>query len=630
MTDLKEIDIYNDEELPQPEQQSLLRSGGSRSLDEQVVYNSVGSLSSAISGTDDDDNDTDLEGNDNDNDLGLELLKQHQPLTIWEIICILSTAFSYGCILTTLFLITLPVECERIEQEHPEFAKSVALGNFVAIAGVTQLISPFVGRLSDTFQPPPPQDIGQRLPFLILGSVLTVVGLLGEMFASYKSFWLRYSFAFFAHMIGLNVMYAMMLAMIPDQVPHAQTGIANGILAGHLVTGSLFGFGLFHGFLRSNIQSMYGLYTCIVIFSSILTGLYGHDRDVDMALYRMNQRRRSKRKKTRRCTAATSTGNGTALNGFGSPTASVDNKKKRPTRKQRVMRKLRKLKRVSQHVARTVVVTPTIILRSMLVDTIQAMDWRTFCQSYTIDIDKHSDFFWVTVSRLFYYCGMSVQTFFMYFLHDIIKLKDDPEGAVATLSIIGQLAGAITCVPVGIASDRYLSGKRKPFVYLACYMLAVATFGTIFARTMHHMVIVMIILGGANGIYLTMDTSLAVDTLPKDFDDENGSAQLLGIWGVAAFLGSALGPMIGGPVLYYVGSQVDNSTDVLILVDDDEHTTSIQATQEYSIKGYTILLSLSSVSFTGSPVFAWFRSALSHNVVSTFVTVLLSDEQYIS
>ena len=29
---------------------------------------------------------------------------------------------------------------------------------------------------------------------------------------------------------------------------------------------------------------------------------------------------------------------------------------------------------------------------------------------------KHYDFFIVTVSRLFYYCGMSVQTFFLYFL----------------------------------------------------------------------------------------------------------------------------------------------------------------------------------------------------------------------
>jgi hypothetical protein len=46
-------------------------------------------------------------------------------LTIWTIICILSTSFAYGCIMTTLFLVTLPVECERIEHQHPNFPKSV-------------------------------------------------------------------------------------------------------------------------------------------------------------------------------------------------------------------------------------------------------------------------------------------------------------------------------------------------------------------------------------------------------------------------------------------------------------------------------------------------------------------------
>lgn len=580
---------YAEQEEEQPEQQNLLRSAGSTSLDRQQIYDSVESLLSVISGTDDDDLDVDLDA---DDDLNGELATtaeeaiQLKLLSYWEITCILSTAFSYGCILTTLFLITLPVECERIESGHPHIVKSVALGFFVSIAGVTQLVSPFVGRLSDTFQPPPPHDIGQRLPFLLLGSVLAVIGLLGQMFASYRSFWLRYGGAFFADMIGLNVMYAMMLAMIPDQIPHSQTGIANGILAGLLVTGSLFGFGLFHGYFRSNIQSMYGLYTCMVICSSILTGLYGHDRDVDMSLLRMNQRRIDVSEQRRAS--------------MKSP--SFDNVKR--SRKQRMWRKLQKklskIKRVSQHVTRTVVVTPTIILRSMLVDTIKDLDCNSFCESYTIDMEKHQDFFWVTVSRLFYYCGMSVQTFFMYFLHDIIHLKEDPEGAVATLSIVGQLAGAVTCIPVGIASDKYFKGKRKPFVYLSCFVLATTTFGTIFARTMHDMVLVMVLLGGANGIYLTMDTSLAVDTLPKDFDDQNGSAQLLGIWGVAAFLGSALGPMVGGPVLYYVGSQTRNATNVTL---DDENESNDEDTDGYTIEGYAILLFLSSFYFFMSSLF---------------------------
>lgn len=72
----------------------------------------------------------------------------------------------------------------------------------MTIAGVTQLITPLVGRLSDSYVPPVPHELGQRLPYLVLGSVATVVGLLGQMMASAAGFWVRYSFAFFLHMIG--------------------------------------------------------------------------------------------------------------------------------------------------------------------------------------------------------------------------------------------------------------------------------------------------------------------------------------------------------------------------------------------------------------------------------------------
>ena len=158
------------------------------------------------------------------------------------------------------------------------------------------------------------------------------------------------------------------------------------------------------------------------------------------------------------------------------------------------------------------------------------MDWETFLASYSIDIGNNHDFFVVTISRLAYYCGVSVQTFFLYFLHDIIHVRKDPEGAVAYLAILGQVSAVFTCYPVGLASDRLLGGRRKPFVYLACAILGSITVTMTFATTMHQMIILCMILGGANGMYLTMETSLAVDTLPEDYEDgpSGGHAQLLG------------------------------------------------------------------------------------------------------
>ena len=120
---------------------------------------------------------------------------------------------------------------------------------------------------------------------------------------------------------------------------------------------------------------------------------------------------------------------------------------------------------------------------------------------------------------------------------------------------------------------------------------------------MEDMIVLCSVLGMANGIYLTMETSLAVDTLPKSRSSsqlkqmaeesgkkkkDKGSAQLLGIWGVAAFLGSALGPMVGGPLLYAFGRQGNAANP------DDE--------EEYRLLGYAVVLGLSSFYFLCS---AW-------------------------
>jgi MFS family permease len=189
---------------------------------------------------------------------GFDNDQRADELPVWDLICILSTSFSYGCIMTTLFLITLPVECQRIEKQHPDIPKSVSLGIFVALAGLTQLICPLMGMFSDTYRPPSYFELGQRMPYLVVGSTCSVVGLLGLYIASYSKLWLRYGIFFFLQMIGSNITYCMMIALIPDQVPKSQIGVANGILAFMLVTGSLFGFGLFHVFFQKSIQDMYG------------------------------------------------------------------------------------------------------------------------------------------------------------------------------------------------------------------------------------------------------------------------------------------------------------------------------------------------------------------------------------
>ena len=51
------------------------------------------------------------------------------------------------------------------------------------------------------------------------------------------------------------------------------------------------------------------------------------------------------------------------------------------------------------------------------------------------------------------------------------------------------------------------------------------------------------------GMFLSVDYALACDVLPSF----QSAAQGLGLWGVSAFLGSTVGPLIAGPLLAYFG-----------------------------------------------------------------------------
>jgi len=221
---------------------------------------------------------------------------------------------------------------------------------------------------------------------------------------------------------------------------------------------------------------------------------------------------------------------------------------------------------------------------SVSVSAFTTITWPQIHDAYRLDPEVHHDFFVVTVSRGFYYMGVSVQTFLMYFLHDIIHDVTDPQEAVALISVIGFASGACTAFPVGYLSDR-LGNGRKPYVYASCVLLAGGTLALLACQRFHQVLILSAIVGCANGAYLAMDTSLAVDTLPN----KNDAAKFLGIWGVAGFVGSAMGPMLGGPILYVLGSFPYGSNAT-----DDE--------QSYSIVGYAALFSLSAIYFACSAI----------------------------
>merc|ERR1719471_281232 len=125
---------------------------------------------------------------------------------------------------------------------------------------------------------------------------------------------------------------------------------------------------------------------------------------------------------------------------------------------------------------------------------------------------------------------------------------DNPDLTLSMTAVVGLSGSVLTAYPSGKASDSLKNGRRI-YLYVSCAIMAVGMVLFIFCESITPVYILMGVIGGAQGCYQTMDYCLALDTLPNPQE----AARFMGIWGVAAFMGSSVGPSIGGPALYYFG-----------------------------------------------------------------------------
>ena len=133
----------------------------------------------------------------------------------------------------------------------------------------------------------------------------------------------------------------------------------------------------------------------------------------------------------------------------------------------------------------------------------------------------------------------------LFMLRDVQRV-DDPTYYTSLLAMIGQLAAACVAIPAGHLSDRT---GRKPLVHAACVLMAAVYLGFAAAPETRAVLLLGVAFGVGNGMFLSVDYALACDTLPN----LESAAQSLGVWGVSAFLGSTLGPLIAAPLLAYFG-----------------------------------------------------------------------------
>jgi len=221
--------------------------------------------------------------------------------------------------------------------------------------------------------------------------------------------------------------------------------------------------------------------------------------------------------------------------------------------------------------------------------------------TFLINLDKDLDFFWVCAGRVFYYISTSSVVFLYYYIRDMIIVGDDAtvRSHLAMLVIFAQLTGAACSIPWANFSNRV---GRKPVIYAANALMASAFVLYVAAPKCGNLAWPVVLLAGlcfgiGSGAYLSVDYALALDCMPAG----KTTAEAFGLWGVAGFLGSTVGPLVGGVLLSWSVPTAALDTPMPL-------HKRLYATEEYPYVGYVLVL-LTIGSFTNLFV-AFFTSKI--------------------
>jgi len=153
-------------------------------------------------------------------------------------------------------------------------------------------------------------------------------------------------------------------------------------------------------------------------------------------------------------------------------------------------------------------------------------------------LSEARDFWWVFLARLLVTMAQAIALFYLlYFLRDRIHYSD-PDTGVLILSAIYAVFVIITAIWSGRASDRV--GKRRPFVSLSSFGVAIACIVMAFATTFPVVVAAAAMLGLSWGIFQAIDQALINHVLPSAED----RAAHIGIVNLAVTIPNTAAPAI--------------------------------------------------------------------------------------
>lgn len=172
---------------------------------------------------------------------------------------------------SALLIAVIPHEVARVHPAGHAWVLSVILGVGAVVALV---MPPFVGAYSDRCTHP----WGRRRPYMVVGTVLNLVGLALMYLAGHQALVWHYLWAYLVVQLGSNIAMAAYSGVIPDIVPPAQRGLASGWMAAMTQLGNILG-AIGGGMLiqRGMAGTTYGLIGATMVLLLAMTALSIHE-----------------------------------------------------------------------------------------------------------------------------------------------------------------------------------------------------------------------------------------------------------------------------------------------------------------------------------------------------------------
>lgn len=167
-----------------------------------------------------------------------------------------------------------------------------------------------------------------------------------------------------------------------------------------------------------------------------------------------------------------------------------------------------------------------------------------FIRSLWIDPRKHPNFAWVWITRFLVVMGLwSVQEYMQFYLTDMAGVAEANKELYTGYVLLVVLACAsVTGMLGGTISDKI---GRRPVVYVANTVIALACFAFIFSSSLTYTFIIAVVFGLGYGAYYSVDWALGCDVLPNK--DEAGKD--MAVWHIAFVLPQSLVLPVAGFLL---------------------------------------------------------------------------------